>query len=34
MPTEHPEIPGMQTLRINELNDVEICFYHWPYARP
>jgi hypothetical protein len=34
IPTWHPSITGMQTLRINELNDVEIYFYHWSYERP
>ncbi len=34
IPTWHPSIPGIQTLRINELNDVEIYFYHWSYERP
>lgn len=33
IPTRHPSIPGVQTLRIEELNDVEIYFYHWSYER-
>lgn len=34
IPTRHPTIPGMQTLRIGELDDIEIYFYHWSYERP
>lgn len=33
IPTRHPSIPGVQTLRIGELDDVEIYFYHWSYER-
>jgi hypothetical protein len=34
IPTRHPTIPGREVLRINELDDIEIYFYHWSYERP